>query len=562
MEDSGKSGKPEEKRGVVQFRENLMTGNFDEARKIEREEFLSINIVRSIVSSAFDSFIAERKFRTAITLATMYEMSKDKIADLIFMEFKAILSEGKFEEAIEWGLKYHLPDLEISRAAVKYIESAILKKNITLAVELKQKYSISQEQIGNLWQKGFNEAMDEEHFFEAALLSREFGMSERKTIITAAKAFRTFIKEDNIDGLPSIENEFRLFNDEAFNLLGDEDSRSFTMTFEDYLREKFSREKIEDVHKIVDGIGILYKEVIHLQLRNLVNFIYNHSSDSHGKFLSEGKFKEAQFLKNQLALMEDNVPDKIKREIYSQGHKFHNELLSNGELDQALKTLDEYQLLGRLSNVETIDSIQKAALDYLSQLIIQGELDKSDKVVEAYSLPGAEVAVVVNELIANLLRQERFKLTYEVMMKFKIDSDNPDLKESAESSFEKCLQSGYYETAADLGHLFGLKNPKVIQAAKTVWDEAMKKEEFNKARTIKKKHKLSKKLTRKTAEDVYRDCLDKNKLELAKKIRTEYNISLGFFNWLIELIKKILMWFGGGEAAIEISEEPKEEEVT
>ncbi|RKY87012.1 hypothetical protein DRQ09_05160, partial [candidate division KSB1 bacterium] len=201
----------------------------------------------------------------------------------------------------------------------------------------------------------------------------------------------------------------------------------------------------------------------------------------------------------------------------------------------------------RFSNVETIDSIQQAAYSYLSQIILQGDLDKTDRVIQSYGLPSDEVKEVAKEVITNLLRQERFKLVYEVMMKFKISPDDPDLKDSAERAIEKCMQSGYYETAADLGFIFEIKNQKVKSAAKIVWQECMKKEEFKKAKIIKKKHRLTKKDTKKTAEEVYKTCLDRNKLEIAKNIRKEYNLKLDFFTWLLELIKKILLWLGGGK---------------
>ena len=137
------------------------------------------------------------------------------------------------------------------------------------------------------------------------------------------------------------------------------------------------------------------------------------------------------------------------------------------------------------------------------------------------------------------------------MRKFKIPPDDPELRDSAEKAFEKCMQSGYYETAADLGYIFELRNEKVREAARIVWEECMKKEEFTKARSIKKKHKLQKKMTKKIAEDMYQSCLEKNKLDVARKIRDDYNISIGFFSWLIEFIKKILMWLGGGKLAVE-----------
>ncbi|RKY84796.1 hypothetical protein DRQ09_08095, partial [candidate division KSB1 bacterium] len=66
MESSEQTVKPEEKKGVISFRENLTSGNFEEARRIEREEFIPINVVRSVVNTVFDTFVAERKYRQAI----------------------------------------------------------------------------------------------------------------------------------------------------------------------------------------------------------------------------------------------------------------------------------------------------------------------------------------------------------------------------------------------------------------------------------------------------------------------------------------------------------------
>ncbi|MCK4966479.1 hypothetical protein KAS50_05575, partial [bacterium] len=129
---------------------------------------------------------------------------------------------------------------------------------------------------------------------------------------------------------------------------------------------------------------------------------------------------------------------------------------------------------------------------------------------------------------------------FETLLKFKISNQDEELREIAAKAFEKCMDKGYYEIAADMGHVFELKNPNVKKAANLVWERLMENEDFKKAKQVKKKHRLTRKDTQEIAKRAYDANMEKNKVDVARGIRDDYGFSVGFFEWIIEFIKSIL----------------------
>ena len=264
------------------------------------------------------------------------------------------------------------------------------------------------------------------------------------------------------------------------------------------------------------------------------------SIETHGNLMKENKYDEARTIKDQLGLFEEQVPTEIKTELLGQALEFHNKLLKEDDLETAKKVKDEYQLMGIYSSAELIDSVQKAAIECLSNCIRNGMLKKANFIIEDYNIPAPDIKEIASEDLKYLLESEKYDFVFNTLLKFKISTDDEELKEIAEKSFEKCMGKGYYEIAADIGYVFEIKNPNVKKAAKTVWERLMDAEDYGKARIIKKKHRLTKKDTQEIAQKAYDVNIEKRKIDVAKKIRDEYGLDVGFIKWLIELIKSIL----------------------
>lgn len=527
---------------LLNIRNELNNGNFDEAKRIEREHLIPSNIISSIVNTVYDGFIREKKFKLAFTLARKYELPSEKIADAISMEFRHLLSLGKCEEAINWGIKNGLANYEISKAAVKGIEMAIIEGDVKKAVKMKNEYSISPEQIG-IWQKGYDNAFNESKYFDAALLSREFGSSERKTQLTASKAFKNAVGTGTFGDIVNVEKEFRLFNDASFGLLGDDESKTVIETFLNFVDICAKNSDGRTLVEVVDGIRILYNFYTNHHLKGLVHMVLKKSIEIHGNLMKSGTVEEAQAIKDQLGLLDEKVPVEMKRQLIEQALESHNSLLKKGDFELAKKIKDEYQIMGVLASRELIDSVQNAAIEYLSTCIRKGEFKKADFVIEDYNIPAPDVKDRATDDLKYLLSSEKFDVAFETLLKFKITIEDEELKDIAVKSFEKCMDKGYYEMAADLGYVFEIRNPNVKKAAKIVWERYMESEDYVKAKMIKRKHKLTRKDTQDYAQKSYNLNMEKNKIDIAKNVRDEYGLSVGIIKWIIEFIKSLLKIF-------------------
>ena len=532
---------------ITAFRLELLAGNFDEAKVIERDNAIAQQGIMSVVHSVYEEFLKEEEFINAIEIGNKYELPEDKIHDAIYLEFRRIIATGNIDSAIDWALQNNLPDYEITRAAIKGIEIAILNKNIEMAVDIKKKYSVNEEQIGNTWQIGYDDAFKNEKFFDAALLSREFGMSERKTIITAAKAFRKAIKQNDFDRMVLVESEFRIFNDNGFGLLGEEEGRTLIKLTESFIKEKLRSDSFRNIVEVIHGVGVLYKDIANHTLKDLVHFIYNQAVQIHEYLLQKNRYDDAVWFKNELSLLEENTPDKTLKEIYNQAVSFHNQYLQNGNFSLAIQMKQDYDLLGTYSDADSIDLIQSMIVSMLVKLIEKGDTNAGKELIKEYSIPQKEIENVANDAVINSLQDGKSERALEIVSKFHVDIGNFEVIAAAKEAFSQCRNNGYQETAANIGFIFEISSPEVKESAKMVWEDLISRNEYKKAAVIKKKHKLTKKYTDRIAKEEYNRLFQENKVEMAKKLREEYNLNVGLITWILEFIRKLLSLLFGNE---------------
>jgi len=543
MEDKKSETKIDESQAIVRFREMLNSGDFEEARRIERELLLPPHIVKPVVNTVFDLLINDKRYREAIDLGKRYDLPMDRVGDTVYMEFRELIAKSKFEEAIDWGLKNNLSGTDITNAALRWVEYSIKAGDIKTAIYVKEKYSVSKEQVGNIWMNGYNEAFDKMDYFNAALLSREFGMSERKTILTAVKGFKEDLKKGNIDDLEIYEKEFNIFNDVAFGIMGDEEGRALIQVYENFLEKLLSERNIEKILEVVEATKILYKVITHSHLKGLLRFIFNNTSELHGRLLDDDKYEEALNLKKGLSFYEDNVSDEIKKRVYEQAKKYHNKQLQNKKLEMAIKVRKDYNLYGDLSTVESMEAMQREVLIYINQALISGNIEGSVKAAKEYEIPDNEIQTCVKDSLMNLMETYKYEIAMNVLRKFKVDKNDEELFQKANEAFKNAVDQGYHEIAAEFGYRFKLKNPKVKLEAKIVWENCMETENFKKAKEIKLKHNLSKRETNEIAKKHYYKFIESDNLKMAKQIRDDYNVSLGIFAWIIELFKQLFSMF-------------------
>ena len=543
MPEQKKEAKGDDSHNIVKLREVLYEGDFDEAKRIERENLIPPHIVKPVVNTVFDLFLNDKRYNEAIEIGKRYDFTMDKIADVVYMEFRELISKGKFETAIEWGMKNSLSLNDITNAAVKWVEQSIKVGDIKTAIFVKEKYSVKKESVGNLWMNGFSEAYDKSDFMGAALLSREFGMSERKTLLTAIKGFKESVKKEDVDTMDLFEKEFNIFNDVAFGIIGDEEGRALIQSFEKYFDKIVAERDVEKVLKSVEASKILYKVITHTHLKGLLRYIFNNTAELHGNLFQDDEYKGALSMKKGLAFYEDNVPDEIKKKIYEQARDYHNNLLKNKKLESALHVKEDYQLLGELSSVESIESMQREVLVFINQSLIAGNVEGAIKASKEYDVTDNELEQSVSDSLLSLLETYKFEAALQVLLKFKITNFTDELSEAAVSAFSKAIEDGYHEMAAELGYRFKIKDPRVKSEAKIIWEHCMETENYKKARELKIKHRLSKKETNDTAKSLYLKLMDENNMKMAKKIKDDYNVSLGIIAWLIDFIKQLFSIF-------------------
>lgn len=531
---------------LVAIRTKMIEGNLDDAKRIERESLVPPNIILTIANSVFDSLTLEREFLRSIELARKYELPHNRINEAILQQYRSLQAQNEFDKALDWAFKNGIPEHEINRAAIKWIEYLILQGNLANAVKIKTQFHISHEQIGNMWQQGYDKAFEQGRFFDAALLSREFGSSERKTILTAGKAFKKAIIEDDKETIIAIDHEFRFFNEELFPLLGDEESKSVIEAFQNYLRANFQKGESKKILEIIEGVRVLYFTYINHHLKGLVSFIYKEGTVAHGILLDMDRYDDAKQLRDDLALFEEKVPADLRRKLIEQTMQYHNKILQSGNMETAKKIKDDYQLLGLYTPAEILNQIQDMAGNYFAECVKKGEFKKATFILEEYNLQQEEVLEMITDSLKSLLEEEKFTIAFDVLLKYKIKTNDEEIRETVLKSFDKCMDRGYYEIAADLGYVFELNIPRIKEAARIVWERLMEAEDYQKARAVKRKHKLTRKDTQKIAEQAYYGNIERNKTDIARKLRDDYNINIGFTAWLVELIKTILRLLGLG----------------
>lgn len=386
-------------------------------------------------------------------------------------------------------------------------------------------------------------AFDKGNYFDAALLCKEFGSSERKTLLTASKAFKDSVHRGAFKDIVKVEDEFHFFASYSFDLIGEEDAKSVVEEFIKFLESCKKNNDGKTLVEVVDGTRVLYNIHSNHFLKGLVRSTYKMSVEIHGILMKNNNYDDALLIKEKLGLFEEKVPTEMRRQVMEQALELHNRVLKDGDFDTAKKVKDQYQLMGMYAPTELIDSIQKATIEYVSACIRKGEFKKADFVIEDYNVPSEEVAERAGEDLKYLLASEKFDLAFDTLLKFKISNQDEELRDIAAKAFEKCMDKGYFEIAADLGHVFELKNPNVRKAAKLVWERLMENEDYKKAKTIKKKHRLTRKDTQDIAKRSYDVNMEKNKIEVARNIRDDYGVNVGFVEWLIEFIKSIIRSF-------------------
>jgi hypothetical protein len=524
---------------ISAMRTALIEGQFDTAKQAERDALLAPHVVASVANSVYEHLSNERLFERAIELSGRYDLGHEKTLDAALSQFRLFVGKGDIEEALSWGLQWKLSNLEISRAALKGIEQCLMKGDIPQAVELKGRYNITIEQIGNIWMKGFDLAMKERRYFDAAMLSRDFGQSDRKTLLTASKALKDAVAKHEYDMMVKIEDEFHFFNDESFGLIGDEECKSISEVYQKFFMDRVAKRDTEHLLHFIDGSGVLYSEFNNGYLNALVQFVYKRAVEFHGVLLNDNLRDLARDLKEGLTLMDERVNIELRRRIMEQALKYHNRILLENNYDQAKAVKDEYDLLGITSPSDIITETHETARQYFSDRIRNGEIKKAQFILDEYGLPRAELTQQLVEDLRELLNQGKCKVAFEMMLEFKVPTGDSDLKEAATKAFDENVDQGYYEIAADLGHVFELKSPKVHEAAQIVWQRAMESEDYKKARLIKRKHHLGRKETVKIATTAYNANMERNKAEIARKLREEYHIQLGFMEMILEFLKSI-----------------------
>ena len=299
---------------------------------------------------------------------------------------------------------------------------------------------------------------------------------------------------------------------------------------------------------LIHGLGVLFKEIENHILRDFVVFVYNQSREVHDFLLQENRHDDAVWFKNELNLLESNTPNKTLREIFNQAVKYHNNYLKNGNISLAMKMKKDCDLLGTLSDADSIDTIQNVVISVLTEFIEKGETKAGNSIIKEYSIPQEDIEKVVIEAVTNSLSTGAYDRAIDIVTKFKVEVDNFDIKSASKSAFDQCRQSGYQETAANIGYIFDIDSPDVKDAARLVWEDFMRRKEFRKAAVLKKKHKLSQRYTDTIVKEEYDSLVELGKIEEAQKLREEYRVNVGFFSWLIEFFKKLLMMLSGKES--------------
>jgi len=525
---------------VVYFRGLLMSGAVDEAVKWENECQLSREDIQPHIIDAFNIHKLKHNYPLALTLGRQFGLHPSELDPLYMAEWNQLCERKQYEEAAQWADEQGIGEFEMKRAAYLAYERYLNLGKIEDAIRMITVYRLKHEDLIGKTIPAFNKAIKKEEFYFAALLGREFNFSARRTFLAAVNAMIKELVGGNFDKAVEIQYKFALVSEAVFEEIGDKESAEFVKKLlELYVLPAFEKGNLQTLRRFTLDTELLDKQPIHEQLITLQKEFISTAIRSHNASLKANDAKSAKFIRNSFKLFSLGSGHKYFISLIDSAFKYHNELLRNGNLDEALEVKEDCMLFTRYGLEEAVETAKKEAAAFVVTALEKGDYKSAKIAVNQYQIEPYIVEESLFKSIYNLMNRARYKEAAAVLIDFDLGIRTDELKDRFIAVYRKILDAHEYFLAADFAGSIGIGKQYIEDAAYRAWESMFLKEKYDVALEIRKKYRLPKKRTLKLAEKAYWNFMDKKDYDMAVYIRRSYRIPLTLTQWLIEILKII-----------------------
>lgn len=522
------------------FRCLLKNGEIENALKWQLEWKIHKKEVVLITKEVFDGLIEVENYNTALKIGLQYQFESSLVDPLYLAEWKRLFKNEDYEDAAKWASERPLPVIHIMRAAVKAYEKCLIQGRAEDAIRLIKTYNLDKNNLLELTLNEFNKAFKQTDYLKAAVLGKEFHFSEKRTIQANVYAAENAYKAADFALAIDIITKNKLITDEIFNLLPPEDTISFiNVLIDEFLHPLFEEGKLIILQSFADKTNLLKISVNNKMILKLRNAFIAVAVKQHNILLNSEEVNKAKFILKTFNLFDSAVSPAYILSIVETAIKYHKNLLENGDLKTAIEIKDEYCLLTLDLLKDRQESIIEDAALFVVKAMGERDFESVILIIKEYNILSDLINDAVFDGIYELLKSKDYTEIMNVFESFRPDISDPVVLKNVLTIFSIFMKAKKFIYAADLALNLGLDNKNVENASFNAWREKILLREFIEALDIKDKYNIPKARIFKYAEKKYRNFIKRKDYRSAALIRRQYEISLTFYEWLMEIFNLI-----------------------
>lgn len=525
---------------IQEFREMLMNDQLDEALHLKNINKLNEDIASKEALEIFNSKKELGEIKSALNIAELFNIEGEEVTEAIFQEFKKLNIQRLFLEAANWGYSNGLPDVDYLRSATYAFEEFLNSGDIDNAIEVFDKFVLSKEDLLSTTIEVFNKSILDGDFHTAARLGEKFGFSKERTVNAAYKSFLSSVESKNFNECLETAKNFYLFDDKSLELLNETEQEKFLKSvMSDYINPLCDGKLFKnlstfaEVTKIFD---VVFQNVYLSEFRT--NFI-SEIALSHNDSLNNRDEKTAKTLKDSFQLLTSFIPKELSKKIMESAEKYHNILLDDRELDQAINIKKEYSLFPANVHVNELKELHYKAFKLLPKLIDDNNDFSAKLLIKEYDLPKPESEKVILLSILKFVDENNYDRAFKMIDTYEIKIKDEATVVSLNAKYESLVKKKEYDAAINLVKNFKLNRSFIEKAAYMAWEEKIKSAKWDDAIAVKEKYNIPKKRTKQLAKAYYLRFKEQKEFEMASMIRRSYKLSVNFMDLMMEIFYSI-----------------------
>ncbi len=525
---------------IEKARQSLERGDYEAVRNLESSNLIKQAELSPLINTAFAAQCRNKNYAQAVTLGKAFHLPANRIREAVEKGFSELINTNEFDRAIEWGNRNGMTGDEIRNAAEKYCRECLVRGEIEKALEIKKAQSLSGSAIKEAAREAMNKAVENNKFEEALLLTEECDVPAQFLMAIITRLLLKYAAENNKKKILAITQKHKFLTEETFGSLRLHEQMEMLDVIGEKLLKKFLYEdEFEFLASFIKETEILTSSSQNPQLMKLKQVAFAVLGEIHKTYLLRENTADAIKTVEEFDLLDATVPKEFLDAMMATARKFHTELLKRGNLEGAIRVSEYYKLNEWDGLTTSIYLWDDPIIVYVEKAFAHLDVENAGRAIDAYHIAKDQVENIVKRMLRAQMEEKNFRFVFELLKKFRISSMDKDLVSMAENFFDDLVKENQFETAADMGYYFKLRQKVTRPAAFQAWAKKMKLGRLDEARELKNKHRLPAEMMEGTARETYQYYMNINP-ETAKRIREEYNIDLNFWEVIAELLKKIL----------------------